>query len=87
MYTVVARFHHGSRDLDEIERKLEAAGARDATITRYTVVLTFEDGSSKDAAKRARQILDRVGATRIKITKRGPSLPPPTQAPQRTEPT
>jgi hypothetical protein len=87
LYTVVARFHHGSRDLDEIERKLEAAGATSAAITRFTVVMTFDEEESRDATKRARKILDRVGATRIKITKRGPSLPPPTQAPQRTEPT
>ena len=55
MYTVVARFHHGSRDLDEIERTLEAAGATSAAITRFTVVMTFEEEESRDATKRARK--------------------------------
>ena len=72
MYTVVARFHHSSRDLDEIGRKLEASGVNDAVITRFTVVMSFEYGSTTNAEKTARQVLDRIGATRIKITRRGP---------------
>jgi hypothetical protein len=72
LYTVVARFHHASRDLDEIERELKASGADEAAITRFTVVMTFEGQADKDAAKTARRVLDRIGATRIKITKRGP---------------
>ena len=71
MYTVVVRFHHPSRDLDEIENDLKAAGADDALVTGYTVAMTLDAGSHKDAAKAARKILDRFGATRIKITKRG----------------
>ena len=71
MYTVVVRFHHPNRDLDEIEDDLKGAGAEDAVVTGYTVGMSLDAGSHKDAAKTARRILDGVGATRIKITKRG----------------
>jgi len=69
--TVVARFHHLGRDLDELEDALVAAGARDARITGYTVVLTFDSDSHDEATEWARRALDRIGATKIKITKRG----------------
>jgi len=72
--TVVARFHHPIRDLDELEVLLGRAGARDPHITGYTVVLTFDSDSHEDAVETAREVLDRVGATRIKITKRGKNL-------------
>ena len=71
MNTVVARFHHLSRDLDELESALASAGAQHARITGYTVVLNFDSDSHEQAAEEARKALDRIGATRIKITKRG----------------
>jgi hypothetical protein len=71
VYTVVVRFHHPNRDLDEIEDDLRAAGADDALVTGYTVAMSIDAGSHKEATKAARQILDGFGATRIKITKRG----------------
>jgi hypothetical protein len=67
--TVVARFHHTSRDLDEIERDMRTSGADDAVITGYTVAITFDADSHKEATKKARRALDAIGATRIKITK------------------
>jgi hypothetical protein len=70
MQTVVARFHHWTRDLKEIEDELRTNGAPDAHITGYVVVMTFETDSHKEAAERARRILDRSGATRIKVIKR-----------------
>ena len=71
---VVVRFHHPSRDLDEIESTLVQAGAQDAAITGYTVVLTFNSGSPESAGEAARQMLDRIGATHIKVrrSKHGP---------------
>jgi len=71
MQTVVARFHHLSREPAEIERGLVEHGAKAALITGYTVVLTLDADSHSAAAKRARQVLDDIGATRIKVTKRG----------------
>lgn len=71
MHTVVARFHHLSRDLGEIEDDLVARGADDARITGFTVALTLDADSHEDAAEDARRLLDRIGATRIKITKHG----------------
>ena len=71
METIVARFHHPARDLDELETALSEAGARDPRITGYTVVLTFDSDSHEHAVKAARKTLDRIGATRIKVTKRG----------------
>ena len=57
MDTVVARFHHLGRDLDELEDALVAAGARDARITGYTVVLTFDSDSHDEATEWARRAL------------------------------
>ncbi|HUJ56601.1 MAG TPA: hypothetical protein VLW49_11505 [Gaiellaceae bacterium] len=71
MNTVVARFHHLSRDLDELEEALAAEGAEHARITGYTVVLNFDAGSYEEATEATRRALDRIGATKIKITKRG----------------
>ena len=71
MYTVVARFHHSSRRLDEIENDLRETGADDALVTGFTVALTIDAGSHKEATTAARRMLDGIGATRIKITKRG----------------
>ncbi|MBV8258784.1 MAG: hypothetical protein JO073_13300 [Actinobacteria bacterium] len=70
MQTVVARFHHLSRDLEEIEDELRANGAPDAQITGYVVAMTFDTDSHKKAAADARRALDGMGATRIKIIKR-----------------
>jgi hypothetical protein len=72
--TVVARFHHPTRDLDELEELLGDAGAKAPRITGYTVVLTFDSDSHEQAIQAARKALDRVGATRIKVTKRGKKL-------------
>jgi hypothetical protein len=78
--TVIARFHHLSRDLDQLESNLVGAGAEDAHITGYTVALTFPAGSQERAAEAARRVLDRIGATRIKITKhRAPEHEPPAE--------
>ena len=74
METVVARFHHPARDLDELEELLGEAGASEPRITGYTVVLTFDTDSHDQAIEAARKALDRVGATRIKVTKRGAKL-------------
>ena len=74
METVVARFHHPTRDLDELEAALSEAGARAPRITGYTVVLTFDSDSHEDAVEAARETLNRVGATRIKVTRRGTKL-------------
>ena len=71
MQTVVARFHHVSRDLASLERDLVIRGADDATITGYIVALTLDEPSHHDASKAAKRILDGIGATRIKITKHG----------------
>lgn len=71
MQTVVARFHHESRDLAKLEEELQALGAEDAHITGYVVAMTFDAESHADAAKAARRALDRIGATRLKIIKRG----------------
>jgi hypothetical protein len=70
MQTVIARFHHPSRDLEKIEDELRANGAPDAHITGYVVAITFETDSHKEAAKAARRALDRTSATRIKVIKR-----------------
>ena len=70
MNTVIARFHHHSRDLDDLESALVRAGADDAQITSYTVALTFRDGSEKSAVDSAHRVLDQSGATRIKIRRR-----------------
>jgi hypothetical protein len=67
MHTVVARFHHVTRDSDEIEDTLRVNGAPDAHLTAYVVAMTFDTDSHKDAAKAAR---DRSGATCIKVVKR-----------------
>jgi len=69
--TVIVRFHHPSRDLDQIENDIEDAGAGDALVTGYTAALSIDAASHKEAAKAARRILDTSGATRIRITKRG----------------
>jgi hypothetical protein len=75
MQTVVARFHHLSRDLEEIEDMLGASGAPDAHITGYLVAMTFDDAEShKEAAHAARRALDGIGATRIKVIKRESAL-------------
>ena len=71
MHTVVARFHHLGRDLAALEADLVARGARDAQITGYTVAVTIDAETHKEAVDATRRILDRVGATRIKITKHG----------------
>jgi hypothetical protein len=70
MHTVVARFHHDSRDLSEIEKELVAQGAEEAVITRYTVAISINADSREEATAMAQQLLDGIGATRIKITKR-----------------
>ena len=71
MHTVVARFHHVSREPAEIENDLVTRGADDAHITGYTVAMTFDTESREEAATVARRLLDGIGATRIKITKHG----------------
>lgn len=72
MQTVVARFHHRSRDLDRLEADLVAAGAESAHITGYTVALTFGAEPEEKARTTARRILDGIGATRIKVPKHQP---------------
>ena len=72
MQTVVARFHHRSRDLDRLEADLVAAGAENAHITGYTVALTFGAEPEDEVRSTARRILDGIGATRIKIPKHQP---------------
>jgi len=67
VHTVIARFHHLSRDPDDLEAELVRSGAVDARITGYTVALTFGPGSEEPIAKAARRVLDRIGATGIKI--------------------
>jgi len=74
MQTVVARFHHLSRDLEEIEDKLRASGVPDTHITGYVVAMTFDSESHKEAAHAARRALDGIGATRIKVIKRERTL-------------
>jgi hypothetical protein len=69
VHTVVARFHHVSREPAEIENDLVTRGADDARITGYTVAMTLDAESREEAATVARQLLDGIGATRIKITK------------------
>jgi hypothetical protein len=76
MQTVIARFHHPSRDLEEIEDELRANGAPDAHITGYLVGMTFETDSRKEAAEAARRVLDHSSATRIKVIKRESGRPP-----------
>ena len=71
MHTVVARFHHVSREPAAIENDLVTRGAGDAHITGYTVAMTLDADSRDEAATLARQLLDGIGATRIKITKHG----------------
>jgi hypothetical protein len=71
VHTVVARFHHPSRDLAEVEAELVARGAHDAAITGYTVTMTLDAELHREAAKAAKRILDGIGATRIKVTKHG----------------
>jgi len=70
MHTVIARFHHVTRDPAKIEDTLRANGAPDAHVTGYVVAMTFETDSHKEAAEAARRVLDRSGATRIKVVKR-----------------
>ena len=70
MHTVVARFHHSDRDLATIESGLVAAGAQDAHITGYTIAITIASDSHADASETTRHLLDKIGATHIKITKR-----------------
>jgi hypothetical protein len=70
MQTVVARFHHASRDLEELEDGLRANGAPDAQITGYLVAMAFESESHKEAADAPRRALDGIGASRIKVIKR-----------------
>ena len=74
MHTVIARFHHLDRDLDDLESDLVRAGAEDAQITGYTVALTFGAESRERAGDAARRVLDRIGATGIRIhrPKQGP---------------
>jgi hypothetical protein len=67
VHTVIARFHHLNRNLDELEADLVGAGARDAQITGYTVALTFGGDSREQAGEVARGVLDRIGATGIRI--------------------
>jgi hypothetical protein len=71
IHTVVARFHHRDRDLGEIERELVEAGAQDACVTGYTIAVTIASDSHADASETTRHLLDKIGATHIKITKRG----------------
>jgi len=70
MQTVVARFHHQSRDLDELEERLLDEGVRDARVTGFVVAMTFDAESHKEAAQAARRALDDIGAHRIKVIKR-----------------
>lgn len=70
MQTVVARFHHQSRDPSEIEQRLLAKGARDAAVTGYVVAMSFDGDSHGEAAVEAQRVLDAAGATSIKIIKR-----------------
>ena len=70
MNTVIARFHHHGRDLDDLESALVRAGADDAQITGYTVALTFRDGSEESAVASTHRLLDQIGATHIKIRRR-----------------
>ena len=81
MHTVIARFHHLNRDLDDLESDLVRAGAEDAQITSYTVALTFDAGSGEPAGDAARRVLDRIGATGIRI-----HLPRPTFRPRHDAP-
>jgi hypothetical protein len=71
VHTVVVRFHHVGRELDEIENDLVDAGAGGARITGYTVAMTLDAGSRDEACEIARRLMDGIGATRIKITKHG----------------
>jgi hypothetical protein len=71
VHTVVARFHHLSRDLAELEEDLVAGGADGARITAYTVALTLDTDTREEAGEVAKRILDGIGATRIKVTKHG----------------
>ena len=71
MQTVIARFHHLKRDLDELETDIVGNGANDAAITGYIVALTLDEASHPDASEAAKKLLDGIGATRIKITKHG----------------
>jgi hypothetical protein len=68
--TVIAHFHHSSRDLVHLECALVQAGAADAFITGYTVALTFPDGSEASAVEAAHRALDQIGATKIKLRRR-----------------
>jgi len=72
MHTVVARFHHVARKLAEIEDDLVGRGAVDAHITGFTVAMTFDAESHREASEAAKRILESAGATRIKITKHRP---------------
>jgi hypothetical protein len=71
MQTVIARFHHVNRDLDELETEIVGHGANEAVITGYIVALTLDEASHHDASETAKKLLDGIGATRIKITKHG----------------
>jgi len=80
VHTVVARFHHPTRDLAEVEASLVAHGADGAVITGYIVAMTPDAKTHREATASAKQILDGIGANRIKITKHG-TKPPKTEAP------
>jgi hypothetical protein len=77
VHTVIARSHL-SRDPDLLESDLARAGAEDAQITGYTVALTFGGDSRERATETARRLLDRIGATGIKIQR--PKTGPPRES-------
>jgi hypothetical protein len=81
VHTVIARFHHLDRDLDDLESDLVHAGAEDARITGYTVALTFGSDSRERASEAARRVLDRIGATGIRIHRPAQGPPPRPEAP------
>jgi hypothetical protein len=76
VHTVIARFHHLNRDLGDLESDLVQAGAKDAHITGLTVALTFGGESQEEASDAARRVLDRVGATGIRIHRPRHGSPP-----------
>jgi hypothetical protein len=82
VHTVIARFHHVNRDLDALEADLVRAGAEDAQITGYTVALTFGADSRESAPDAACRVLDRIGATGIRIDHPKPDPAPRPEAPE-----
>jgi hypothetical protein len=70
MNTVVARFHHPGRNLDQLESALLQAGVDDAHITGYTIAMTFRTGTEESSIDRAHRLLGQIGATHIKIRRR-----------------